>query len=83
MGSTRLPGKSLLPLAGVPLVGRILERVKKSKLLDEVILAIPESSENDVLANLGNLYQIIMIPSNCLKQHFNLIHFYMQYFLSH
>jgi spore coat polysaccharide biosynthesis protein SpsF len=58
MGSTRLPGKSLLPLAGVPLVGRILERVKKSKLLDEVILAIPESSENDVLANLGNLYQI-------------------------
>ena len=58
MGSTRLPGKSLLPLAGVPLVGRILERVKKSKLLDEVILAIPESSENDHLANLGNLYQV-------------------------
>lgn len=58
MGSSRLPGKSVLPLAGVPLVGRILERVKKSKLLDEVVLAIPKSSENDELANLGNLYQV-------------------------
>ena len=27
MGSTRLPGKSMMDLAGAPLVGRILERV--------------------------------------------------------
>lgn len=58
MGSKRLPGKSLLPLAGVPLVGRILERVQKSKELDEIILAIPESSQNDELENLANFYKI-------------------------
>ncbi|MGZ3658425.1 MAG: cytidylyltransferase domain-containing protein, partial [Bdellovibrionota bacterium] len=41
MGSTRLPGKSLMPLAGAPLVGRILERVKRAKKLDAIVLAIP------------------------------------------
>jgi len=58
MGSTRLPGKSLMNLAGVPLVGRVLERVKSATLLDQIILAIPDTEENKVLEDLANHYQV-------------------------
>ena len=49
IGSTRLPAKTMLDMAGKPLVYRICERVLKCKSLDEVIVAIPETSENDIL----------------------------------
>ena len=43
MGSSRLPGKSMMDLAGEPLVGRILERVKRCTRLDDIVLAIPSN----------------------------------------
>jgi len=58
MGSTRLPGKSMMDLAGAPLVGRILERVKRCKCLDEIILAIPDTKENDPLKKLADNYKV-------------------------
>ena len=58
MGSTRLPGKSLFDLAGEPLVGRILERVKKCKNIDDIILAIPDSKENLPLKDLALKYSV-------------------------
>lgn len=58
MGSTRLPGKSLMNLSGEPLVWRVLERIKSAKLLDEIILAIPETQENKVLEDLAKHYQV-------------------------
>lgn len=57
MGSTRLPGKSLMDLAGAPVVGRILERVKRCRRVDEIVLAIPDSSADDPLAELAREYQ--------------------------
>lgn len=38
-GSTRFPGKSLYPICGKPLVQWVVESVKRSRLLDEVIVA--------------------------------------------
>ena len=38
-GSTRLPGKVLLPLAGRPLLERMLDRVMAATQLDEVVVA--------------------------------------------
>lgn len=58
MGSSRLPGKSMMDLAGAPLVGRILERVKRCILVDEVVLAIPDTSEDLVLGHLGQVYGV-------------------------
>lgn len=58
MGSTRLPGKSLMHLAGVPLVGRVLERIKFATKIDKLILAIPESSENNPLELLAQDYGV-------------------------
>jgi spore coat polysaccharide biosynthesis protein SpsF len=58
MGSTRLPGKSMMDLAGAPLVGRILERVKRCTQLDDVVLAIPDTKKDAVLKSLGECYGI-------------------------
>ena len=52
MGATRLPGKSMMPLAGKPLLQHVLERAKLAQLLDEVVLAIPVSKEDDILVSL-------------------------------
>ena len=38
-GSTRLPGKPLVPLAGTPMIQRVYERAKLSKLATRVIVA--------------------------------------------
>ena len=43
LGSTRLPNKMLLPLAGAPLVQRVLERVSRSQSLAQIVLAFPEA----------------------------------------
>jgi spore coat polysaccharide biosynthesis protein SpsF (cytidylyltransferase family) len=45
MGSTRLPGKSMLPLAGKPMVQNIIERVQRATKLDAVVLALPSGEE--------------------------------------
>lgn len=58
MGSTRLPGKSMMDLAGAPLVGRILERVKRCTRLDDVVLAIPDTIQDMPLRNLGESYGV-------------------------
>ena len=58
VGSTRLPGKSLMDLAGKPLVARLLERVKRCKNIDEIVLAIPNTLENDPLEDLANNFDI-------------------------
>lgn len=58
MGSTRLPGKSMMDLAGAPLVGRILERVKRCTRLDDIVLAIPDTERDRVLEALGERYGV-------------------------
>jgi spore coat polysaccharide biosynthesis protein SpsF len=58
MGSTRLPGKSMMDLAGAPLVGRILERVKRCTRLDDIVLAIPDTDKDAVLRQLGEQYGV-------------------------
>ena len=42
MTSTRMPGKSLLPLAGVPLIEHIINRLKAVANLDHIVLAVPD-----------------------------------------
>lgn len=58
MGSSRLPGKSMMDLAGAPLVARILERVKRCTKLDDIVLAIPDTEKDRVLMDLGESYGI-------------------------
>jgi spore coat polysaccharide biosynthesis protein SpsF len=49
MGSTRLPGKVMKDILGKPVILWDLDRVSISKLIDEIVVAIPYGKENDVI----------------------------------
>lgn len=49
LGSTRLPYKMMLSLHGKPIIEWVIRRIQKAKLLDEIIVAIPISKDNDLL----------------------------------
>ena len=49
MSSERLPGKVLLPIFGQSVLQHIIERLRFSKLMSQIILAIPNTKENDIL----------------------------------
>jgi spore coat polysaccharide biosynthesis protein SpsF len=51
-GSTRLPGKVLLPLAGAPLLARMLERVRAAKTWFDLVVATTRSPDDDSIARL-------------------------------
>lgn len=42
IGSTRLPGKVLLPLAGKPMLANIMERVQRAEMIDGIAVTYPE-----------------------------------------
>jgi len=51
-GSTRLPNKVLLPLAGKPLISRMLERVNRSKVTGNIVVAVTQEKSDDELAEI-------------------------------
>lgn len=51
LGSSRLPCKTLLCLRGLPIIDWVVRRCMRSELADALIVAIPETRQNDVLAN--------------------------------
>lgn len=58
MGSTRLPGKVLKEVNNKPLLLKQLERIKKSKLLDKIIIATSTLDKDDEIANFCKKYDI-------------------------
>jgi spore coat polysaccharide biosynthesis protein SpsF len=51
-GSTRLPGKVMLPVAGAPLIVRLLDRVLAARSVYDLVVATTERDEDDPLAEL-------------------------------
>ena len=49
MGSSRLPGKTLMEIEGKPLLGILLDRVRNSKLIDEIVVATSINKKDDVI----------------------------------
>lgn len=50
MSSTRLPGKVLAPVAGKPMLERQLERVRRSRMIERLVVATSEEPEDDAVA---------------------------------
>ena len=53
MSSSRLPGKVLADVAGAPMLGRQVERLRRSKTLDALVLATSDDASDDPLAAYG------------------------------
>ena len=51
MNSTRLPGKVLRKINGVTILGFQVNRIKKSKLIDQLLIATSTSKSDDVIAD--------------------------------
>ena len=57
--SSRLPGKVLLPGPdGRPLLGLQIERIKRTTLVDQIIVATTENKEDDALEELADEYEV-------------------------
>ncbi len=52
-GSTRLPGKSLTPLCGKPLIRWVMEAVNRAERLDAVVVATDDERIRDVVQSVG------------------------------
>ena len=52
LGSKRLPYKNLLPFAGIPLVGLGIEILRRSKLVNEIVV----STESELIARVARDY---------------------------
>ncbi|MCE5209267.1 MAG: glycosyltransferase family protein [Chloroflexi bacterium] len=50
MGSSRLPGKVLLDIAGKPMLQWVVERVRLSRLVDEVVVATTDAPDDEQIA---------------------------------
>ena len=66
MSSTRLPGKSMMPLADKPLVYRMVERLKKCKKVDEIVIATSDQPEDQVLVQLAKELEVSSFQGNLL-----------------
>lgn len=52
MSSKRLPGKVLKPLLGIPMFLRQIERIKRSKKIEELIIATSVDETDDAIVNV-------------------------------
>lgn len=50
MSSSRLPGKVLRPLLGQPMILRQIERLRRCRRLDRIVVATSDHSSDDILA---------------------------------
>ncbi|RLA64057.1 MAG: spore coat biosynthesis protein F [Epsilonproteobacteria bacterium] len=53
MGSTRLPGKSLKKILGKPMLELLIDRVRKAKLIDELVVATSENKKDNAITTLA------------------------------
>jgi len=58
MTSTRLPGKVLMEIEGKPMLWHVINRLKFCKKLNDIILAIPNTKENNILEKFAKKYNL-------------------------
>jgi spore coat polysaccharide biosynthesis protein SpsF len=72
MGSSRLPGKVLLPLAGKPLLERQLQRLLAARFPFQLCVATSSAAEDEPIRQLGKRMAVPVIsdhPTDLLARH--------------
>lgn len=62
MTSTRLPGKSMKPILGKPMLELLIERVKNCKKIDAIIVATTENATDNIIEELSKKMSV-----NCFR----------------
>ena len=58
-GSTRLPGKVLKKILGKPMLERMIERLKRAKTIDKIILATTINRKDAALSKIAKRQKIV------------------------
>jgi spore coat polysaccharide biosynthesis protein SpsF len=58
MGSSRLPGKTLMNIAGKPLLGHLLDRLKQCETLDGIVVATTIKEADDAIADYCQVHNM-------------------------
>ena len=53
MNSSRLPGKVLMKAAGIPMLKHLVDRLKKVKLIDEIVIATTTNPKDIEIINFS------------------------------
>jgi spore coat polysaccharide biosynthesis protein SpsF len=61
MGSTRLPGKVLKPVAGKPLLWHIVHRLKASHLIEDIAIATSVNPADEAIVEFGATHGITVL----------------------
>jgi spore coat polysaccharide biosynthesis protein SpsF len=61
MGSTRLPGKVLKPIAGKPLLWHIVHRLKRSQFIEQIAIATSTNPRDDAIVEWAKENDVICI----------------------
>ena len=60
-GSSRFPGKPLVPILGMPMIGHVYERVRRCDLLSETVVC---TCDQEILEYIENLGGKVVMTSN-------------------
>ncbi len=58
MGSTRLPNKTLMKIEGKPLLWHLLERVRKTRTIDEIVIATTDNPRDREILEFARNYGV-------------------------
>ncbi len=74
MGSSRLPGKSMMNICGIPLCIHIMRRLKHCKNNDLLIASIPKTKKDDILYKtlISEKFKVFRGPTNNLVKRYSL-----------
>ena len=61
MGSTRLPGKVLKPIAGKPLLWHIVHRLKRSQFIEQIAIATSTNPLDDAIVEFGRENNVAVV----------------------
>src|SRR5215469_10820781 len=61
MGSTRLPGKVLKPIAGKPLLWHIVHRLKRSEFIEQIAIATSTNPLDDAIVEFGRENDVVVV----------------------
>lgn len=72
MGSSRLPGKVLMPLAGKPVLWHIVHRLRKCRTVDVIAIATSERSSDDPIKAFADTEGVLCVrgPEDNVLQRF-------------
>lgn len=59
MGSTRLPGKVLMDLLGKPVLEHVIDRLKQSQYINQIIVATSDNEGNEEILDLCDLKNVL------------------------